>query len=181
MLFSQIQSILNVLLHSPHLIHAQPIRNFRILLHLLLFVLGCEFDSRPDQAAKEDSIADYLKHLKVQKNRGYRDLDAVLSCPQVLRKVDQTGVSVTTAMEAGMLQRMDDEEACHIAPTEVLLYQHAQDRRYVIGLYNGDILGYYWLSMGYLLIDIFSGCTNNKDVFMCILHFHARRAYTQHN
>ena len=30
------------------------------------------------------------------------------------------------------------------------------------------------------LIKAVAGCTNNKDVFMCILRFHARRAYLQH-
>lgn len=30
------------------------------------------------------------------------------------------------------------------------------------------------------LIKAVAGCTNNKDVFVCILRFHARRAYLQH-
>ena len=30
------------------------------------------------------------------------------------------------------------------------------------------------------LIKAVAGCTNNKDVFLCILRFHARRAYLQH-
>ena len=67
-----------------------------------------EFDSRPDQAAKEATIADSLKHLEVQERQGFRDLDAVLSRLQAPRHVDQTGVSVSAAMEAGMLQRIDD-------------------------------------------------------------------------
>ena len=31
------------------------------------------------------------------------------------------------------------------------------------------------------LIKSVAGCTDNKDVFMCILRFHARRAYLQHH
>ena len=48
-----------------------------------------------------------------------------------LGKVDPKGLSVHTAMEAGMLQRMDGEEARRFTPSEVLLYQHAQDHRYI--------------------------------------------------
>ena len=46
--------------------------------------------------------------------------------------MDKSGVSVTTAMEAGtsMLSRMEDEKARRFNPSDVpvLLYQHAQDR-----------------------------------------------------
>ena len=69
----------------------------------------------------EAAIADFLKRLKVQEKQGYRDLDAVLSLLPPPRKVDQSGVSVTTAMEAGMLPRMDHEEARHFTPSEVVL------------------------------------------------------------
>ena len=54
----------------------------------------------------EAAIADFLKRLEVQEKREYRDLVAVLSRLPVSRKVDQTGVSVTAAMEAGMLPCM---------------------------------------------------------------------------
>ena len=73
----------------------------------------------------EADIADFLKRLKVQEKQRYRDLYAVLFLLPVQRMVDQTGVSVTAAIEAGMLPRMDDEEVRHFTPTEVLLYQHA--------------------------------------------------------
>ena len=49
-------------------------------------------------------------------------------CPE---KVEPKALSVHAAMEAGMLQRMDDEEARRFTPAEVLLYQHAQDHWYV--------------------------------------------------
>ena len=92
-----------------------------------------EFDSRPDQATMEAAIADFLKRLEVQENQGYRDLDEILSSLPVPRKVDHSRVSVTAAMEAGMQPHMDDEESRRFTPSEVLLYQHAQDRR-CIGL-----------------------------------------------
>ena len=42
-------------------------------------------------------------------------------------KVDQKGLSLHAAMEAAMLPHMNDEEALSFTPSEVLLYQHAQD------------------------------------------------------
>ena len=77
-----------------------------------------EFDSRQDQAAMEAAIAEFLKPLEVQ---GYRDLEAILSRVPIPRKVDQTGISITAAMEAGMLLRTEDKEERHLAPAEVLL------------------------------------------------------------
>ena len=41
--------------------------------------------------------------------------------------------AVSNAIDTGMLQQMDEQEAWHFTPTEVILslYQHAQDRRYI--------------------------------------------------
>ena len=84
----------------------------------------------------EAAIADFLKRLEVQGKRGCRDLDAALSRLPIPKEVDQshqTGVSVTAAImiEAGMLPHMEVEEARSFNPSEVLLYQLAQDRRCV--------------------------------------------------
>ena len=66
-----------------------------------------EFDSRQDQAAMEAAIADYLSQTpRSSGNLGYSDLDAVLSRLPVPRKLGQREVSVTAAVEAGMLPRM---------------------------------------------------------------------------
>ena len=51
-------------------------------------------------------------------------------------KVDPKGLSLHAVMEAGMLLRMNDEEARRwFTPSEVLLYQHAQDYRYILQVY----------------------------------------------
>jgi hypothetical protein len=46
--------------------------------------------------------------------------------------MDQPGLSVHNAMEAGMLLCMDDEESLHFMLTEVLLNQHAQDHSWTV-------------------------------------------------
>ena len=43
----------------------------------------------------------------------------------------EAAIAVTAAMKAGMLRHMDDEEEHSFNPTEVLLYQHAQDSKCV--------------------------------------------------
>jgi hypothetical protein len=49
-------------------------------------------------------------------------------------KVEQRGISVSNAIEAGMLQQMDELEALRFIPTGVILYEHAKDRRYIPGI-----------------------------------------------
>ena len=87
------------------------------------------FHGGPDQAAKDSAIADFLKRLEGLERHQYTGLDQVLSRLPVPKKVDQAGLSVSAAMDAGMLPRMDEEESQRFTPTEVLLYQHAQDHR----------------------------------------------------
>ena len=88
-----------------------------------------EFHGRPDQEAMDTAMADFLKRLEAQEKRNYSGLDEVMSRLPVPKTVDQTGVSVSDAIEAGMLPRMDEAESQRFTPTEVLLYQHAQDHR----------------------------------------------------
>ena len=80
------------------------------------------------------AIADFLKRLEAQEQDHYAWLHRAVSCLPVPGKVDPKGprLSLHSAMEAGMLQRMNDEGARRFTPSEVLLlYQHAQDHRYI--------------------------------------------------
>ena len=84
---------------------------------------------RPDKDAMDADIADFLKLLEAEEQELYAGLQSALSRLPVPGKVE--ALSVHAAMEAGMLPRMDDEEARRFTPAEVLLYQHAQDHWYV--------------------------------------------------
>ena len=88
-------------------------------------------DTRPDKDAMDAAIADFLRRLKAQEKELYAGLHGALSHRPVSGKVDLKGLSVHAAMEAGMLQRMDDEDTLRFTPAEVLLYWHAQDHWYV--------------------------------------------------
>ena len=78
----------------------------------------------------DTAIADFFKRLDAQEQDLYARLHGALSHLPVPGK-DPKGLSVHATMETGMLPRMDDEEARRFTPSEVLLYQHAQDQRYV--------------------------------------------------
>ena len=89
-----------------------------------------ELYTRPDKDEQDAAIADFFKRLEAQEGNHYAGLHRVLSRLPVPGKVDPKGHSVHAAIEAGMLPHMDEEEARRFTPTEVLLYQHAQDHRY---------------------------------------------------
>jgi hypothetical protein len=93
-----------------------------------------ELHEIPDKEAMDQAIADFLMLFEKEERGGYRGLHATLSRLPMPGKVDQRGLSVTEAIDAGMMPRMDEEEARRFTPTEVLLYQHAQDRRYTFYL-----------------------------------------------
>jgi hypothetical protein len=70
-----------------------------------------EFHTGPDQAARDRGIAPFLDSLEVQEQHSYTGLGDVLSCLPPPTTVDQQWLSVHNAMEAGMLQHMDDKES----------------------------------------------------------------------
>ena len=77
------------------------------------------------------AIADFFKRLEAEEQELYAGLQIALSSLPVPGKVEPKVLSVHAAMEAGMLPRIDDEEARCFTPAEVLLYQYAQDHMYV--------------------------------------------------
>ena len=113
--------------------------------------------SRLDQAAKEAAIADFLKCFEVQEKRGYWDLDAVLSRLLVLRKVDQTGFSLSAAMEAGMLPRMEDEEERRFTPSDSeALKCFCTSMPKIAGVLT---LGIFGLHIAYILVNHGMSCS----------------------
>ena len=80
-----------------------------------------ELHDIPDKEVMDEAIADFLKRFEKEERGGYHGLHATLSRLPLPGKMDQGGLSVAEA---------EEEEARRFTPTEVLLYQHAQDRRY---------------------------------------------------
>ena len=78
--------------------------------------------------------ADFLRRFEAKEQRGYPALDRMLSRLPIPGKVDQRGLSVSDAIDAGMLPRMDEEEARpEFKPAEIANDLHGQIR-YIHGI-----------------------------------------------
>ena len=95
-------------------------------------------DARSDQEEMEQAINKLLQLLEKQEKRGFKDLPTLLSHLPKPAQGSNCSMSVSEAMEAGFLPELDKDQANIFAPSELLLYQHAQDQR----LLTRDILGY---------------------------------------
>ena len=77
----------------------------------------------------EAAIEDFNRRLQGQEKRGYTELHNVLARLPTPKKVSKMGITVTEAIHCGLLPRPGSEQATLFMPSEVLLYQHAQDMR----------------------------------------------------
>ena len=95
-------------------------------------------DARPDKEEMEQAINNFLQRLEKQEKRGFKDLATLLSQLPKLAQGSARSISVAEAVEAGFLPALDKDQAYMFTPSELPLYQHAQDHR----LLTLDILGY---------------------------------------
>ena len=95
-------------------------------------------DARPDQKEMEQAINKFLQLLESQEKRGFKDLATLLSYLTKPAQGSARSMSVAEAMEAGFLPALDKDQADMFTPSELRLYQHAQDHR----LLTRDILDY---------------------------------------
>ena len=87
-------------------------------------------DGRPDQEEKEEAINKFLKELDKQEKEGFKDLSSLLSLlPKPAKPGSVGSMSVADAIEAGFLPARDEAHGDMFTPSELRLYQHAQDHR----------------------------------------------------
>ena len=86
-------------------------------------------------------INKFLQLLEKQEKKGFKGLAALLShLPKTAQGSSRSeSMSVAEAMEAGFLPALDEDQADMFTPSELHLYQHAQDHRSL----SRDILGYH--------------------------------------
>ena len=90
------------------------------------------FQGGPDADAMEEAITNFLDGLEGQERSGFKDLHRFLGrlpCPTV-EKVGQS-MSHTQALHGGFLPNMDAEQQKRFTPSELLLYRHALEYRYL--------------------------------------------------
>ena len=85
--------------------------------------------ARPDQKEMEAAIEDFNSRMQGQQQQGYTQLHNILARLPNPKKVSKRAITVTEAIEGGVLPRSGSEDATLFTPSEVLLYKHAQDMR----------------------------------------------------
>ena len=87
-------------------------------------------DARPEKEEMEEAIDNFLSRLEKQEQRGFRDLNTLLSEPPCPQPAAGRSLSVSEAIEAGFLPKPDEDVVDMFTPSELRLYRHAQDHRY---------------------------------------------------
>ena len=89
-----------------------------------------DMDARPDQEEMEEAINSFLQQLDKQEKKGFKDLASLLSLlPKPAKPGSVGSMSVADAIEAGFLPARDEAHGDMFTPSELRLYQHAQDHR----------------------------------------------------
>ena len=94
-----------------------------------------EFFVRPDLAGMEEAIGKFLDGLEGQERRGFEEMHRFLSTLPVPTPQESQGMTHAEALDGKFLPDLDEEQRKRFTPSELIIYKHAQDYRY-IGLYT---------------------------------------------
>ena len=94
-----------------------------------------EFFVRPDLAAMEGAIGKFLDGLEGQERQGFEEMHRFLSTLPVPTPQESQGMTHAEALDGKFLPDLDEEQRKRFTPSELIIYKHAQDYRY-IGLYT---------------------------------------------
>jgi hypothetical protein len=72
-----------------------------------------------------------MDDMEAQDRGGFRDLHLFLGRLPVPTPKERQGMTHTEALEGGLLPSMDKEEQKQFTPSELLLYKHALEYRYM--------------------------------------------------
>jgi hypothetical protein len=112
-----------------------------VVTYLILHVLDpCREDvnvflGRPEAEDMGEAISKFLDGMEGQERSGFKDLHRFpgrLPCPDV-EKVARS-MSHSQALEVGFIPKMDEEEQKRFTPSELILYRHALEHRYLFVL-----------------------------------------------
>ena len=97
------------------------------------------FFVRPDLAAMEGAIGKFLDGLEGQERQGFEEMHRLLSTLPVPTPQESQAMTHAEALDGKFLPDLDEEQRKRFTPSELILYKHAQDYRY-IGLYTSTSL-----------------------------------------
>ena len=94
-----------------------------------------EFFVRPDAAGMEEAIGKFLDGLEGQECSGFEEMHRFLATLPVPTPKKGREMMHAEALEGQLLPNLDEEQRKRFTPSELIIYKHAQDYRY-IGLYT---------------------------------------------
>jgi len=93
-----------------------------------------EFFVRPDVPGMEEAIGKFLDGLEGQERRGFEEMHRFLSTLPVPTPQESQAMHAE-ALDGKFLPDLDEEQRKRFTPSELIMYKHAQEYRY-IGLYT---------------------------------------------
>jgi hypothetical protein len=91
-----------------------------------------EFFVRPDAAGMEEAIGKFLDGLEGQERSGFEELHQFLAKLPVPTTKQCSSMTHSEAIDGQFLPDMDEEQRKRFTPTQLILYKHAQDFRYIV-------------------------------------------------
>jgi hypothetical protein len=92
---------------------------------------GDFFYARPDSAETEEAISKFISGLECQEQSCLARLHTLLSKLPVPVATTGSKMSHAATLEGGFLPNMDEEQQKRFTPSELLLYKHAMEYRYM--------------------------------------------------
>jgi hypothetical protein len=89
------------------------------------------FETRPDAETMEEAISNFMDGMEAQERGGFKDLHRFLGRLPVPTAKEMEGMTHTEALEGGFLPEMDEDQQNRFTPTELKLYKHALEYRYI--------------------------------------------------
>ena len=90
-----------------------------------------EFVVRPDAVAMDEAIGKFLDGLEGQEHSGFKELHSFRATLPVPATKETRSMTHAEAIEGRFLPDMDDEQRKRFTPSEIILYKHALEYRYI--------------------------------------------------
>ena len=90
-----------------------------------------EFFVRPDAVAMDEAIGKFSDGLEGQEHSGFKELHRFLATLPVPATKETSSMTHSEAIEGRFLPDMDDEQRKRFTPTELIIYKHALEYRYI--------------------------------------------------
>ena len=90
------------------------------------------FNSRPDAEEMEAAISKFLDAMPALELDGFQHLHKQLARLPLPSQKGVSSMGHDEAVEGGLLKTMSEEELKRFTPSELLLYKHAQEYRYIL-------------------------------------------------